>query len=170
MEGSIEPSVDNIEILRGVEKRAHARPCTLEGLACLERELEDWIRNLRREREKKRERSSIEPETLELRSAMQAARGAIRKSKDEHEAARLEIRRVAEMVRRGHVHEAALLRANGLPNSRFSDLNLDFVGVAVAKQHSREWWLVAVTLATTGIILVIITLIELLKRSAAGTP
>ena len=131
--------------------------------------MEDYIGELRREREGRREKSVIEPESRELRSAMQSARNAIRTAKAEHEAARIEISRVAQMVKCGCVHEATILLAKGLPNSRFADLNLDFVGEAVANQRSRELWLVGTALVATGIILVILTIIELLKRSATLT-
>jgi hypothetical protein len=166
----VEPDVDYITFLQDVERRADVRPCTLHGLDCLEGELEDHIREFRRNREARREKSIIEPEAPELRSAIQYARNAIRRAKTEHEAARMELSQLAELVRRGHVHEAAILQANVFLYSQFADLSLDFVRAAVAKQRSREQRLVAAILVATGIILAIVTLVELLKRSSAQTP
>src|SRR5438046_5566755 len=102
----METCVGQISILRDIEKRAQARPCTFGDLVGLERDLKECVVALRQEREAQREKEVIAPEPPDLRKAIEAARGAIRRAKADHEIARREVTRLEDMVRRGHVHEA----------------------------------------------------------------
>lgn len=156
--------------LQDIEKRAQSRPCTLDHLAGLDRELKERVVALRREREVRREKDVIEPESPELRKAMQSTRTAIRHAMGEHETARLEISRLQEMVRRGHVHEALKERGKLQTLANFQDVNCDFVEAAMAKLQTREQWLVVIALIVAGITLVVVTVIELMKRSTSNLP
>ena len=166
----MQTGVSDILILQAIEKRANARPCTFNDLDGLERELRERIQAFRMERETRRQVVVIESESPELRKAMGDARCAIRRAMAEHESASREIGRLEEMVRRGHVHEAAREHAKLQTSWIFTDLNCDFVGAAVEQQQTREQRLVAAVVVAVGAILIVITLIELMNRSKPNAP
>lgn len=155
----------NLAALKAIERRALARPCTLAELRDLRRELEDLIIAIRRGREARRAYGAIEAEQANLRESIHLARRAIQGAIVEHENARIEINRVAKLVRSGRVEEAAMLRSQGLIGSQFSDLDLDFVEQAVKRQQSVEQQIFVAALIAAGVLLVVVSFVEILRRS-----
>lgn len=151
--------------LQAIERRAMARPCTLAGLRGLRQELEDLIAAIRRGREVRRAVAGLEAEPAELRTAMRLARRAVQGAIVEHEKARIEVSRVTGMVQSGRLAEAAMLRSQGLVGGQFSDLDLNFVEHAVKRQQSLEQRMFVAALTFTGVLLVIVCLVEILRRS-----
>jgi hypothetical protein len=162
----MEPSPGHIiNSIRDIERRTRLRPCRLADLKRLEEELDGVVNAVRCAREAQRAQEVLAAEGLEWRSAVQAARAALRKAMAEHEAAQWEVEQLKEMVRRGHVHEAARRRPRCHANARFGDLVLDFVSDAVVKQQNRQQWIFAAGVIVTGMVLIAIAIIEVLKRS-----
>lgn len=136
----------------------------------MEHELESSSQRMRRDREKLRAVVILDPEPRELRIAMQAARHAIRKSKAEHETTRLELNRALELARKGNWEAAATLRTSTSTTPQFSDLNLESVDLALKERHSKEYRMLTVVLVATALLLVVIAIVELIRRPTNSTP
>lgn len=161
---------ESIAKLEDIRTRAEARPCTRDELVRLEEERRKGIEQVRTERELLRESVILGPEPLEWRKAMQAAGEAIRMAVAEHEAAEAELRRLEGMVHRGHLHEAATERTKVQVATKFPDLNLDFVDQAITKQGDRERKLVTAGVCVAVVVLMVVALIEWMKRSQLNIP
>jgi UDP-2,3-diacylglucosamine pyrophosphatase LpxH len=159
--------MDPVSTLREIERRAHARPCSRHDLRSLEAELELCVQEFRRGREVVREKVVIDSEPKQVRQAIHAARIAIKRAVEEHSVAAIEVSRIEHLVRCGHVHQAAIRRTQLHNTAKFTDLKLDFVDTAFAQQAQRGYRLVTVAILSVILVLVIVTIVELAKRSHA---
>lgn len=155
-----------IRVIRGFEERARVRPCARQDLKSLENEFEGLLREARQPGGALLGREDCSGNIKELLTAVDAVRIALRQGVVAHERARSEISRVEGLVARGHLQEA-VVESVKLRNqvAEFSDLKLDFVGAAEARQARRQQMLLVLGVVLSVIILVAATFYQLFRRS-----
>ena len=157
-----------IPALRDFEKRARDRPCTRRGLESLEGEFEEVLRRARMQDIGVLSGDGAPGGTLETLQAADAVRVALRRGVVAHDRARSEILRIRQLIARGYMREAVIesVKIRNLV-ADFSDLSLDFVAEAQAKNQRRHQTLIMIAVLLAAGILVGVTVVELLRR---GTP
>jgi hypothetical protein len=154
-----------IPALRDFEKRAQERPCTRRGLESLEGEFEEALRMARIQGVAGGAGAAAPGDTLETLKAVDAVRVALRRGVVAHDRVRSEILRVQDLVARGHMREAVIesVKIRNLV-ADFSDLSLDFVAEAQAKNQRRHQRLITLAVLFAAGVLVVAIVVEMLRR------
>lgn len=140
------------------ERRARQRPCERSALEMVEQEFDQDLALLRSKREQLRTRKAFLPDPPEFSEAIHRVRASLRQAYADHKNASSIVRRLRELVERGHVRRALVEAVTvGAKASEFTDLDFSFIADAERRMsRTRRCWLAIAAIFVIGTAIMII--------------